>query len=60
MSGYLHVIVTYLQQVPWVRLMVSLQWVFIAYFAAINIAYLVLNYISAFQIARYMREYRAN
>lgn len=60
MSGYLDVVVTYLQQVPWVRLMVSLQWVFITYFATINIAYLVLNYVSAFHIVRYMREYRAN
>lgn len=60
MNEYWQMTMTYLQQVPWIRLMVSLQWVFIAYFAAINIAYLVLNYVSAFQIVRYMREYRAN
>jgi cellulose synthase/poly-beta-1,6-N-acetylglucosamine synthase-like glycosyltransferase len=38
----------------------SMQWIFIIYFMAINLAYLILNYISAYQIVRYMREYRAN
>ncbi|MFK2930114.1 glycosyltransferase family 2 protein [Dyella agri] len=37
-----------------------MQWIFMIYFVAINLAYLILNYISAYQIVRYMREYRAN
>ena len=38
----------------------SMQWFFMIYFVAINLAYLILNYISAYHIVRYMREYRAN
>lgn len=60
MSGYWQLLVDHFHQVPWVRLMISLQWLFMAYFVAINLCYLVLNYISAYQIVRYMREYRAN
>ncbi|MDE2279924.1 MAG: glycosyltransferase family 2 protein [Xanthomonadaceae bacterium] len=45
---------------PWEQALVSMQWVFMIYFVAINLGYLILNYISAFQIVRYMREYRAN
>lgn len=60
MSAHWHALLASLQQVPWVRLLVSTQWFFLAYFVAINLAYLILNYISAYQIVRYMREYRAN
>lgn len=60
MSEYWQMLVAYLQQVPWIRVAASIQWVFMAYFVAINLAYLILNYISAYQIVRYMREYRAN
>lgn len=60
MNGYWTTFVAQLQQVPWVHAAASMQWVFLIYFLAINLAYLILNYISAYQIVRYMREYRAN
>ena len=60
MSAYWQMLVSYVQQIPWVSIADSLQWFFMAYFVAINLAYLLLNYISAYQIVRYMREYRAN
>ncbi|AUZ56172.1 glycosyltransferase [Stenotrophomonas acidaminiphila] len=60
MNTYWQMVLDHFYQVPWVHLMVSLQWFFMAYFVAINLAYLVLNYISAYQIVRYMREHRAN
>lgn len=60
MNTYWLAFVAHLQQVPWVHLASSIQWVFMIYFVAINLAYLILNYISAYQIVRYMREYRAN
>lgn len=60
MNGYWQSIVDYLHQLTWLQLVADLQWVFIAYFMAINLSYLILNYISAYQIVRYMREYRAN
>lgn len=60
MSAYWSTFVAHLQQVPWIHLMVSMQWLFVIYFVAINLAYLILNYISAYQIVRYMREYRAD
>ncbi len=60
MSAYWQMMVAYFQQVPWVRLMVSMQWVFLAYFFLINFAYLVLNFISGYKIVRHMREYRAH
>lgn len=34
-----------------------MQWMFFAYFICINLAYLTLNYISAFSIIRYMRDH---
>ncbi|WP_266168873.1 glycosyltransferase family 2 protein [Dyella subtropica] len=60
MSTYWAGFVTYLHHVPWVQIAASMQWIFMIYFMAINLAYLILNYISAYQIVRYMREYRAN
>lgn len=60
MSAHWHTIVTYFQQVPWVRLMVSIQWIFLAYFFLINFAYLILNFISGYKIVHHMREYRAH
>lgn len=60
MNTYWQAVAGELQHVPWVRLLVSLQWLFLIYFFAINFAYLVLNYLSAWRIVRYMREYRAN
>lgn len=60
MSGYWQMLVEYLQRLPWIQIAASMQWFFMAYFVAINLAYLLLNYISAYQIVRYMREYRAN
>lgn len=60
MNAYWQMLVSYVQQIPWVSIADSLQWFFMAYFVAINLAYLLLNYISAYQIVRYMREYRAN
>jgi cellulose synthase/poly-beta-1,6-N-acetylglucosamine synthase-like glycosyltransferase len=56
---YYHALVHYLQGVAWVHWMVSLQWVFLAYFVIINLFYLALNYISVFSIVRYMRDHRA-
>ena len=44
----------------WDHVLASMQWIFMIYFVAINLTYLLLNYISAYQIVRYMREYRAN
>src|SRR3970040_63158 len=37
--------------------LVWMQWMFFAYFIGINLAYLTLNYISAFSIFRYMRDH---
>jgi cellulose synthase/poly-beta-1,6-N-acetylglucosamine synthase-like glycosyltransferase len=34
-----------------------MQWVFLAYFIGLNIAYLCLNYVSVFGVIRYMREH---
>lgn len=48
----------YLQDLPWVEWMLSAQWIFFAYFIAINLMYLALNYISIFSIIRYMRDNR--
>lgn len=36
-----------------------IQWLFFAYFIALNVVYLALNYISAFSIHRYMRDHGA-
>jgi len=60
MSTYWQMLVSYVQQIPWVQIADSMQWFFMIYFVAINLAYLFLNYVSAYQIVRYMREYRAN
>ncbi len=60
MNAYWQMLVGYVQQIPWLRIADSMQWFFMIYFVAINLAYLILNYISAYQIVRYMREYRAN
>lgn len=35
------------------------QWLFFAYFIALNVVYLVLNYVSAFSIHRHMRDHGA-
>lgn len=60
MNTHWNVIVASLRHGPWDHALVSMQWIFMIYFVAINLAYLILNYISAYQIVRYMREYRAN
>ncbi len=60
MNAYLSAAMAGVEHVQWEQLLVSIQWIFIVYFVAINLGYLVLNYISAYQIVRYMREYRAN
>jgi cellulose synthase/poly-beta-1,6-N-acetylglucosamine synthase-like glycosyltransferase len=52
-------ITIFIQGIPWMQLILTLQWVFLAYFLAINMAYLMLNYISVFSIIRYMRDHRA-
>lgn len=43
MNTYWQMVLDHFYQVPWVHLMVSLQWFFMAYFVAINLAYLVLE-----------------
>lgn len=48
----------YLQGLPWTEWALSAQWVFFAYFIALNVMYLALNYISVFGIIRYMRDHR--
>ena len=60
MSAFWQTLASEVQQIPWVRLLASMQWLFLAYFFAINLSYLVLNYLSAYRIVRYMREFRAN
>ncbi|MBD8874419.1 glycosyltransferase [Rhodanobacter sp. DHB23] len=60
MNTYLSASVASLSYGPWDQVLVSIQWIFMIYFVAINLGYLILNYISAYQIVRYMREYRAN
>lgn len=52
-------VAAFIRDIPWMELILTLQWVFLAYFLAINMAYLVLNYISVFSIIRYMRDHRA-
>lgn len=47
------------QAMPWAQWAVSSQWLFLAYFIAINLVYLALNYISVFSIIRYMRDHRS-
>jgi cellulose synthase/poly-beta-1,6-N-acetylglucosamine synthase-like glycosyltransferase len=42
---------------PLVGFMDWMQWVFFLYFICINIAYLMLNYVSVFGVIRYMREH---
>ena len=60
MNTQWNMFVASLQNGPWDHALASMQWIFMIYFVAINLAYLILNYISAYQIVRYMREYRAN
>lgn len=60
MNIYWDAFVAVLRHGPWEHALASMQWVFMIYFVAINLVYLILNYISAYQIVRYMREYRAN
>ncbi|HJW05828.1 MAG TPA: glycosyltransferase [Rhodanobacter sp.] len=60
MNTYWGATSAFLQLGSWQHVLVSMQWIFMIYFVAINLAYLILNYISAYQIVRYMREYRAN
>lgn len=52
--------VAWLQAIDWIGIILSLQWLFLGYFLAINTAYLALNYISVFSIIRYMRDHRAD
>ena len=47
------------QAMPWAQWAVSSQWLFLAYFIAINLVCLALNYISVFSIIRYMRDHRS-
>jgi cellulose synthase/poly-beta-1,6-N-acetylglucosamine synthase-like glycosyltransferase len=58
--SYVTEMIAFLQGVPWVNLILALQWLFLAYFICINTAYLTLNYISVFSIIGYMRDHRAN
>ena len=44
MNAYWQMLVSYVQQIPWVSIADSLQWFFMAYFVAINLAYLLLNF----------------
>src|SRR5690348_14891078 len=44
---------------PLVGFLEGMQWVFFAYFLCINLAYLLLNYVSVFGVIRYMREHGA-
>lgn len=60
MSSYWHDLMGWLQQASWVHFLVDFQWVFLLYFFAINLAYLLLNWVSAVRVVRYMREYRAD
>lgn len=60
MNAAAHAVVAGLLPAAWVQVLASMQWVFMIYFVAINLGYLILNYISAIQIVRYMREYRAS
>jgi cellulose synthase/poly-beta-1,6-N-acetylglucosamine synthase-like glycosyltransferase len=57
---YVAAMLDFLQGVPWIDLILSLQWLFLAYFICINMAYLTLNYISVFSIMGYMRDHGAN
>ncbi len=58
--SYLIEFIAYLQGIAWIDLLLSLQWVFLGYFLAINTAYLALNYVSVFSIISYMRDHRAD
>jgi cellulose synthase/poly-beta-1,6-N-acetylglucosamine synthase-like glycosyltransferase len=51
---------SFLHGLPWIDLILALQWLFLAYFICLNTAYLVLNFISVFSIMGYMREHRAD
>lgn len=42
---------------PWLDWVLAVQWVFLAYFIAINLGYLILNYIAIFSVSRYMRDH---
>jgi cellulose synthase/poly-beta-1,6-N-acetylglucosamine synthase-like glycosyltransferase len=53
----LHALSAYLQALPWIQWALSAQWLFLAYFIAINLGYLALNYIAVFSIIRYMRDH---
>ena len=57
---YVTAMIAFLQGVPWIDLILSLQWLFLGYFICINTAYLTLNYISVFSIVGYMRDHRAD
>ena len=58
--NYLIEFVAWLQAIDWIELILSLQWLFLGYFLAINTAYLALNYVSVFSIIKYMRDHRAD
>lgn len=60
MTSHWHAWVSNLAHSPLGHALVSMQWIFMIYFVAINLIYLILNYVSAYQIVLYMREYRAN
>jgi cellulose synthase/poly-beta-1,6-N-acetylglucosamine synthase-like glycosyltransferase len=57
---YVTAMIDFLQGVPWIYLILSLQWLFLGYFICINLAYLALNFIAAFCITDYMRDHRAD
>ncbi|MGN0862073.1 MAG: glycosyltransferase [Stenotrophomonas koreensis] len=60
MSMYWENLMAWLQQASWVHWLVEFQWAFLVYFFVINFAYLLLNWLSAVRVLRYMREYRAD
>ena len=57
---YVTELLGFMQGISWTQLILSLQWLFLAYFISINVAYLALNYVSIFAIIGYMRDHRAN
>ena len=57
---YVTELLGFMQALSWTQLILSLQWLFLAYFISINVAYLALNYVSIFAIIGYMRDHRAN
>ena len=58
--SYVTELISFVQGIRWVDVILALQWLFLAYFLSINMAYLALNYISVFSIIDYMRGHRAD